>query len=76
MLLELVNGLSDDIYTMSRLGLISQRAGATAGYYADWCWFISTLVNLVENGVERSIILEQQHQGQSWPCFSVVPYWS
>lgn len=64
-LLGLVNGLSDDLYTASRLGLISKRAGERAGYYADWCWFLSTLVGLVENGVERSVILEQQHQGAS-----------
>lgn len=62
-LLELVNGFSDDIATFSRLGLIGKRAGERAGYYADWCWFCSTLVNIVENGVERSVILEQQHQG-------------
>ena len=64
-LLGLLNGLSDDMYTISRLGLIGRRAGERAGYYADWCWFATTLVNLVENGVERSVILEQQHQGQS-----------
>lgn len=64
-LLDLVNGISDDIYTASRLGLISKVAGERAAYYADWCWFFTTLVNLVENGVERSVILEQQHQGMS-----------
>ena len=63
-LLELVNGISDDIATFSRIGLIGKRTGERAAYYADWCWFCSTLVNLVENGVERSVILDQQHQGQ------------
>lgn len=62
-LLELANGLSDDIATFSKLGLIGKRTGERAAYYADWCWFLSTLVNLVENAVERNLILEQQHQG-------------
>lgn len=62
-LLELANGLSDDISTMSRVGLISKRVGVRAAYYADWCWFLSTLVNLVENAVERSVITEQRKQG-------------
>lgn len=62
-LLELVNGVSDDIATFSRLGLIGKRTGERAAYYADWCWFLTTLVNLVENGVERTMILDQQHQG-------------
>jgi len=61
-LLELANGLSDDIYTFSRIGLIGKRTGERAAYYADWCWFLSTLVNLVENAVERSVIKEQQRQ--------------
>ena len=62
-LLELANGFSDDIYTFSRLGLLGKRTGERAAYYADWCWFLTTLVNLVENGVERSVITEQRHQG-------------
>ncbi|GJE84634.1 peroxisomal biogenesis factor 11 family protein [Phanerochaete sordida] len=64
-LLELVNGVSDDVATLSRLGLIGKRTGERAAYYADWCWFMTTLVNLVENGVERSMIIEQQHQVES-----------
>lgn len=64
-LLELVNAAADDIYTFSRLGLIGKRTGERAGKFADWCWFVSTLVNLVENSVERSVILEQQHQVES-----------
>lgn len=64
-LLELVNAAADDIYTFSRLGLIGKRTGERAGKFADWCWFVSTLVNLVENTVERSVILEQQHQVES-----------
>lgn len=63
-LLELVNGVSDDIATFSKLGLINRTLGERAGDFADWCWFVSTLVNLVENSVERSVILAQQHQGE------------
>ncbi|CAL1702275.1 unnamed protein product [Somion occarium] len=64
-LLELVNGVSDDISTFSRLGLIGRRTGERAGRFADWCWFVSTLVNLVENGVERGVILDLKHQVES-----------
>ncbi|KAH9943081.1 uncharacterized protein BXZ73DRAFT_87502 [Epithele typhae] len=61
-LLELLNGLADDAATLSRLGLLGPRAGERAGKLANWCWFAGTLVNLVENSVERSVILELQHQ--------------
>ncbi|KAH9951787.1 hypothetical protein B0H21DRAFT_775936 [Amylocystis lapponica] len=64
-LLELINGLSDDVYTFSRLGLLSKRTGERAGRFADWCWFASTLVNLVENTVERGVILSLQHEVES-----------
>jgi hypothetical protein len=37
--------------------------GRRAGRFADWCWFASTLVNLVENGVERSVIVGLQREG-------------
>jgi hypothetical protein len=61
-LLELVNGLSDDIYTFSRLGLIGPKTGARAARFADWCWLFGTLVGLVENGVEMSIVDGLQRQ--------------
>ncbi|EKM59686.1 uncharacterized protein PHACADRAFT_181665 [Phanerochaete carnosa HHB-10118-sp] len=64
-LVELMNGVSDDIATFSRLGLIGRRTGERAAYYADWCWLLTTLMNLVENAVERSVIIEQQHQVES-----------
>ncbi len=64
-LLELANAISDDVATFSRLGLVGKRTGDRFGQFADWCWFVSTLVNLVENSVERGVILEQQHQGLS-----------
>ncbi|KAF8974408.1 hypothetical protein BDZ97DRAFT_1911594 [Flammula alnicola] len=55
-LLELVNAISDDIYTWSRLGLLGKKVGERAGRFSDWCWFVATLVGLVENGVERQMI--------------------
>lgn len=55
-LLELVNGLSDDIYSLSRLGLIGSKLGERAARFADWCWLFTTLVGLVENGVELGVI--------------------
>lgn len=62
-LLDLVNGLSDDIYTLSRLGLVGAKTGARAARFADWCWFFGTLVGLVENGVEMSIVEGLQREG-------------
>ncbi|KIK30513.1 hypothetical protein PISMIDRAFT_670548 [Pisolithus microcarpus 441] len=61
-LLDLVNGLSDDIYTLSRLGLVGQKTGARAARFADWCWFFGTLVGLVQNGIETSIVEGQQRE--------------
>lgn len=61
-LLDLVNGLSDDIYTLSRLGLVGQKTGARAARFADWCWFFGTLVGLVQNGIEMSIVEGQQRE--------------
>lgn len=64
-LLELVNGLSDDIYSLSRLGLIGSKLGERAARFADWCWLFTTLVGLVENGVELGIIEGLQREVQS-----------
>ncbi|KIM68734.1 hypothetical protein SCLCIDRAFT_53875, partial [Scleroderma citrinum Foug A] len=61
-LLDLVNGLSDDISTMSKLGLIGPKTGARAAHFANWCWFFGTLVGLVQNGIELSIVEGQQRQ--------------
>jgi hypothetical protein len=55
-LLDLVNSLSDDIATCSKLGLLGKRTGDRAGRFSDWCWLIGTLVGLVENGLERSVV--------------------
>ncbi|KAJ2916520.1 hypothetical protein MD484_g3930, partial [Candolleomyces efflorescens] len=55
-LLELVSACTDDVATFARLGLIGKRVGASAEKFADWCFFFSTLVSLVENGVERQMI--------------------
>ncbi|KAH8113363.1 hypothetical protein DFH11DRAFT_1510465 [Phellopilus nigrolimitatus] len=54
-LLDLVNGLSDDIYAFYRLGLIGKKTGERAGRFSDWCWFFGTLIALVELGFERNI---------------------
>ena len=63
-LLDLVNGLSDDIYTLSRLGLVGPKVGARAARFADWCWLFGTLVGLVENGVEMGIVEGLQRDGK------------
>ncbi|KAH0587334.1 hypothetical protein H2248_006134 [Termitomyces sp. 'cryptogamus'] len=60
-LLELVNALADDAATLSLLGLFGKKFGDRADRFSDWCWFISTLVGLVENGVERQMIGNLQH---------------
>jgi len=65
-LLELVNGLSDDIYALSRLGLIGPKLGERAARFSDWCWFFGTLVGLVENGVEMAVIEGLQRQGETY----------
>lgn len=64
-LLELVHAISDDVYTISLLGLIGKRLGESAARFSDWCWLLATLVGLVENGVERQVILGRQHQVES-----------
>jgi len=61
-LLELVNAVADDLYTCSRIGLVGIRTGDKAAKFADWCWFFSTIVNLVENAMERGVMKELQHQ--------------
>jgi hypothetical protein len=62
-LLELVNALADDAYALSLLGIIGKKNGDRAARFSDWCWFLATLVGLVENGVERSMIGNQQREG-------------
>ncbi len=49
-------GISDDAATCYKLGLLPDRIGVQAERMADWCWFASTLVGLVEVGVEDGII--------------------
>lgn len=62
-LLELVHAAADDVFTFSKLGLIGKRTGERAGRFSDWCWLLATLVGLVENGVERQMIGNLQHEG-------------
>jgi len=62
-LLELVNAIADDLYTCSRIGLVGLRIGGKAAKFADWCWFFSTIVDLVENNMERGVMKDLQHRG-------------
>jgi hypothetical protein len=62
-LLDLVNAIADDLYTCSRIGLVGLRMGDRAVKFSNWCWFFSTIVNLVENAMERGVMKELQHQG-------------
>jgi hypothetical protein len=71
-LLELVNSLADDIATWSRLGLLGKKLGDRAARFSDWCWFLSTLVGLVENGVERQMISSLQSEGKVLSEMSVM----
>ncbi|KAH9062090.1 hypothetical protein EDB87DRAFT_1559985 [Lactarius vividus] len=64
-LLELVQSVADDVYTWSRLGFLGKRTGERAGRFADCCWFASTLVDLVENNVEHSMIINSQRAVES-----------
>jgi hypothetical protein len=66
-LLDLVNSVSDDIATTSRLGLLGKRTGDRAARFSDWCWLIGTLVGLVENGLERSVVGNLLREGISFP---------
>ena len=72
-LLELVNAIADDLYTCSRIGLVGLRTGTKAAKFADWCWFLSTIVNLVENAMERGVMKELQHQGTPLISQTAIP---
>jgi len=58
-LLDFVNGLSDDIYAWYRLGLVGKKTGERAGRFSDWCWFAATLIALVELGFERTVTAQR-----------------
>lgn len=64
-LLDLLNSLSDDIATFSKLGLIGKRIGEKAAKLADWCWFSGTLVGLVEVGVEQGLVKNLMEESKS-----------
>ncbi|KAI0269236.1 hypothetical protein BC834DRAFT_865397 [Gloeopeniophorella convolvens] len=64
-LLELVQAIADDVSTWSKVGLLGKRTGERAGRLADWCWFGSTLVDLVENNVEHNMIANSQRAVES-----------
>ncbi|KAL0581986.1 hypothetical protein V5O48_000044 [Marasmius crinis-equi] len=55
-LLDLVNAIADDLYTLSLLGILGKKSGDRASRFADWCWWLATVVGLVENGLERQTI--------------------
>ncbi|KAJ1310893.1 hypothetical protein OPQ81_009408 [Rhizoctonia solani] len=55
-LLELFNSLADDVYTLSRLGLVGKKVGSRAEKIANWLWLLSTLAGLVEVGADRSLV--------------------
>ena len=55
-LLELFNSFSDDIYTLSRLGLVGKKVGSRAEKMSNWLWLLSTLAGLVEVGADRSLV--------------------
>lgn len=62
-LLELVNAISDDVATFARLGLFGKKTEEHATRFSDWCWLLSTIVGLVENGLERQINNGLQSEG-------------
>ena len=75
-LLELVQAVADDVSTCAKLGLLGRRTGERAGRFADWCWFASTLVDLVENSVELGMISNSQRAGEfngPEPCWNRSP---
>ncbi|KZO93254.1 hypothetical protein CALVIDRAFT_540236 [Calocera viscosa TUFC12733] len=55
-LLSLLQSFSDDVYALSLLRIMPQGVGRRANRLANWCWFFSTLAQLVENGAERAIV--------------------
>ncbi|KAL1738839.1 hypothetical protein HDZ31DRAFT_50366 [Schizophyllum fasciatum] len=67
-LLELVQAMADDASTFARLGLLSKKFGERAGRFSDWCWLLATLAGLVENAVERSVIVNLKDEGEWIAC--------
>ncbi|KAG8850245.1 hypothetical protein FRB96_000477 [Tulasnella sp. 330] len=55
-LLDLTNGLADDTFTLSKLGLLGPRIGNRAEKLANWLWFLSTLAGLVEVQAESAMV--------------------
>jgi hypothetical protein len=64
-LLEFANAISDDLYTLSLLGILGKKFGERAARFSNWCWLFATLVGLVENGVERQMNGNLQHEAES-----------
>jgi len=72
-LLELVNAIADDLSTWSKLGIFGKTFGERAGRFADWCWFLTTLVGIVENSMEIQINSDLQSQGTFFSSFVASP---
>jgi hypothetical protein len=70
-----VNGLSDDIYSLSRLGLIGSKLGERAARFADWCWLFTTLVGLVGNAIELGVIEGLQREGETIKILLPLQVW-
>jgi hypothetical protein len=72
-LLELVNAIADDLSTWSKLGIFGKTFGERAGRFADWCWFLTTLVALLENSMEMQINSNLQRRGTFFSSFVALP---
>ncbi|KAI9637751.1 uncharacterized protein MKK02DRAFT_31329 [Dioszegia hungarica] len=45
-LMDLASGISDDLFCLSRLGLVSKRLGASGDKWSNRLWFTSTVIAL------------------------------
>lgn len=50
---------------INSLGLIGKKTGERAARFSDWCWFLATIVALVELGSERNITKSRIHAGRT-----------
>ncbi|KAG7097139.1 hypothetical protein E1B28_004517 [Marasmius oreades] len=64
-LLGLVNAIADDLYALSLLGILGKKSGERASRFADRCWWLATVVGLVENSVERQVVGNLYHEVES-----------
>ncbi|WVN86549.1 uncharacterized protein L203_101716 [Cryptococcus depauperatus CBS 7841] len=45
-LVDLLGAIADDVFCLSKLGLVNKRAGSVASRWADRFWFLTTLIGL------------------------------